>query len=117
MSGVSPNTSHTTGVGENATTGTGVGPWPSPGSDSEPRSVVRRMIFAKIDWYVQFMTDLDMIYAFYDQNMIEMMIESNKLWTDVDMNIKWMCEWMLKERMWMLAWLSVNNEYQKHIEC
>ena len=49
------------------------------------------------------MTDLDMIYAFYDQNMIEMMLESNKLWTDVDMNIKWMCEWMLKERMWMLA--------------
>ena len=35
-----------------------------------------------------------MIYAFYDQNMIEMMLESNKLWSDVDMNIKCVCEWM-----------------------
>ena len=34
------------------------------------------------------MTDLDMIYASYDQNMIEMMLESNKLWTNVDVIIK-----------------------------
>ena len=41
---------------------------------------------------MQFMTDLDMIYAFYDQNMIEMMLESNKLRTNVDINSEWMCE-------------------------
>ena len=84
-------------------------PGPVPVVTSNSVQLSNAWFLQKIDWYVQFMTDLDMIYAFYDQNMIEMMLESNRLWTDVDVIIKWMnvnvsmTECWMSETHWMLT--------------